>query len=184
MKRHDFRLDSQARVGEDAREMCPLSSHPSDVPTTKLPSVLLLALAWAMLALPSPAGAQEPSAVALPPGVKAVWDADRAFHETTPTRERLCINGLWRWQPAADNAPQPPTAAWGYYKVPACWPGNQDYMQSDYQTLYRDPSWRNTNLKRGPERLVRTHDHHPQRLGGPAHCAGCGVSEFLRGSLC
>ena len=39
-----------------------------------------------------------------------------------------------------------PTAAWGYYKVPACWPGIQDYMQSDYQTLYPDPSWKNTKL--------------------------------------
>ena len=70
----------------------------------------------------------------------------QGFRETTPTRERLCINGLWRWQPAADNALQVPTAAWGYYKVPACWPGIQDYMQSDYQTLYPDPSWKNTNL--------------------------------------
>ena len=30
--------------------------------------------------------------------------------------------------------------------MPACWPGIQDYMQSDYQTLYPDPSWKNTNL--------------------------------------
>jgi hypothetical protein len=36
----------------------------------------------------------EPSAVALPPGVKAVWDLDKAYHETTPTRQRICINGL------------------------------------------------------------------------------------------
>jgi len=38
-------------------------------------------------------------------------------------------------------------ADWGYYKVPACWPGAQDYMQSDYQTLYPAPAWKNTNLK-------------------------------------
>ena len=24
----------------------------------------------------------------------------KAYRETTPTRERICINGLWRWQPA------------------------------------------------------------------------------------
>jgi beta-galactosidase len=82
----------------------------------------------------------------LPAGVKAVWDEAKAFHETTPTRERLCINGLWRWQPAADNALEVPTAAWGYYKVPAAWPGIQDYMQSDYQTLYPHASWTNTRL--------------------------------------
>ena len=36
----------------------------------------------------------------LPDGVRAVWDLNRAHRETTPTRERICINGLWRWQPA------------------------------------------------------------------------------------
>ena len=36
-------------------------------------------------------------AVPLPEGVKAVWDMEKAYRETTPTRERICINGLWRW---------------------------------------------------------------------------------------
>ncbi|MHC1765591.1 MAG: sugar-binding domain-containing protein [Verrucomicrobiia bacterium] len=90
--------------------------------------------------------AQESVAVELPAGVKAVWDAAKASRETTPTRERLCINGLWRWQPATVDARAVPTANWGYYKVPACWPGIQNYMQSDYQTLYSHPSWKNTNI--------------------------------------
>ena len=42
---------------------------------------------------------QDQSAVTLPSGVKAVWDLSKAYHETTPTRERICINGLWLWQP-------------------------------------------------------------------------------------
>src|SRR5258708_367151 len=42
----------------------------------------------------------EPEAAALPAGVAAVWDAGMAYRETTPTRERICLNGLWRWQPA------------------------------------------------------------------------------------
>jgi len=112
----------------------------------KLSSAMLLAGVWAMLAVPCSAAAQDQSGAALPPGVKAVWDPARAGRETTPTRERLCINGLWRWQPAADDALQVPTAGWGYYKVPGCWPGAQDYLQSDYQTLYPGPGWRNTNL--------------------------------------
>jgi len=58
------------------------------------------------------------SAVALPAGVKAVWDLGKAYRETTPTRERICINGLWRWQPAEMKGAQPPTANWGYLKVP------------------------------------------------------------------
>jgi hypothetical protein len=56
---------------------------------------------------------QSQSEVALPPGVKAVWDIAKAFRESTPTRERISINGLWRWQPAADSGVEPPTAAWG-----------------------------------------------------------------------
>jgi hypothetical protein len=107
---------------------------------------MLLAAACGMLALPCLTAAQAQSGLALSPGVKAVWDPAKACRETTPTRERLCINGLWRWQPAADNAFQVPSAAWGYFKVPACWPGSQDYMQSDYQTLYADPIWTNTNI--------------------------------------
>lgn len=114
--------------------------------SSSVPAFLLLAVAGfgALFYLPA---AQAQSGVALPPGVKAVWDLAKAFRETTPTRERISINGLWRWQPAMDSAVEPPSAAWGYYKVPACWPGAQDYMQSDYQTLYADPSWKDTNFR-------------------------------------
>ncbi len=126
--------------------MFPLNSHPSDRSCARLPWAILIVTAWGLLALPCSTAAQGQSSLALPPGVKAVWDSARAYREATPTRERLCINGLWRWQPAADNALQVPTSAWGYYKVPACWPGIQDYMQSDYQTLYPDPTWKNTKL--------------------------------------
>ena len=41
------------------------------------------------------------SAVSLPKGVRAVWDVDKAYREKTPTRERICINGLWQWQPVS-----------------------------------------------------------------------------------
>jgi hypothetical protein len=92
------------------------------------------------------ASAQDKPDVALPPGVRAVWDVSKAWHETTPTRERISINGLWRWQPASSEVAQVPTENWGYYKVPACWPGLQDYMQSDYQTLYKNPHWATANL--------------------------------------
>ncbi len=101
---------------------------------------------WTMLELPCAARAQNDFAVPLPAGVRAVWDATKARRETTPTRERLCINGLWRWQPAAADSREVPTGTWGYYKVPAPWPGVQDYMQSDYQTLYAHPSWNDAKL--------------------------------------
>ncbi|MBP7051696.1 MAG: hypothetical protein KBE65_11825 [Phycisphaerae bacterium] len=82
----------------------------------------------------------------LPAGVQLAWDMSRAYHDTTATRERICINGLWRWQPAEANAEQVPDANWGYFKVPGCWPGITDYMQKDSQTVYPHPSWRSRGL--------------------------------------
>jgi beta-galactosidase len=126
-----------------------MSSHTSHRFSSRFPFALLSAYAGGLFTMPCLIGAQDQTAVALPPGVIAVWDVAKAYKEMTPTRERICINGLWRWQPAADNAQQVPTTGWGYYKVPACWPGIQDYMQGDYQTLYPNPSWKSTNLGEG-----------------------------------
>ncbi len=84
--------------------------------------------------------------MALPEGVRAVWDLDKAYREGTPTRERVCINGLWRWQPAAELTETVPGGGWGYFKVPGCWPGITDYMQKDCQTLYAHPSWADRSL--------------------------------------
>ena len=85
-------------------------------------------------------------AALLPDGVKAVWTLNKSHREMTPTRERICINGLWRWQPAGPESEQTPVGNWGFFKVPGCWPGITDFMQRDSQTLYRHPSWKNTAL--------------------------------------
>jgi len=90
--------------------------------------------------------AAEVAAVPLPAGVQAVWDPSAAYRETTPTRERLSINGLWRWQPARDAPGPVASSVWGYLKVPACWPGITDYMQKDFQTVYTHPSWGGESL--------------------------------------
>ena len=82
----------------------------------------------------------------LPKGVEAVWDLTRAYRETTPTRERICINGLWQWQPAEAKSEEVPKDEWGYFKVPGCWPGITDYMQKDCQTVYRHPNWSSRKL--------------------------------------
>lgn len=87
-------------------------------------------------------------AAALPPGVAPVWDAQLAWRETTATRERMCINGLWRFQPAEPDAAEPPAARWGFFKVPGPWPGITSYIQKDSQTLYRHPAWADTDLRR------------------------------------
>ena len=86
-------------------------------------------------------------AAELPKGVRAVWDVEKAYRRSTPTHERICINGLWRWQPADKDANVVPTEKWGYFKVPGNWPGITDYMQKDCQTVHAHPSWKDRNLR-------------------------------------
>jgi hypothetical protein len=105
----------------------------------------LLALALAVL-MACNAAAQEVDAVDLPQGVRAVWDIGNAYSESTPTRERVCINGLWRWQPAEPTAQDVPAGSWGYFKVPGCWPGITSYMQKDSQTVHAHPEWSGRRL--------------------------------------
>jgi len=85
-------------------------------------------------------------AMSLPSGVQAVWDLAKAQHETTLTRERICINGLWRWQPADVASAEVPTEHWGYFKVPGSWPGISNYMQKDSQTVHAHPAWKGRRL--------------------------------------
>ncbi|HEX4645550.1 MAG TPA: hypothetical protein VH598_08065, partial [Verrucomicrobiae bacterium] len=104
-------------------------------------AVFLVVLAGGL----SGSGAED-SAAPLPPGVKAVWDLSKAYRESTATRERICLNGLWQWQPAEAQSEQPTTNRWGWFKVPGCWPGISDYMQKDCQTVFRHPDWESQNL--------------------------------------
>jgi len=108
---------------------------------------LSLAIVTCLLPTGIPGECQAQSAVSLPKGVKAVWDIAKAYREATPTRERICLNGLWRWQPASDVADAAPEDKWGYFKVPGCWPGITDYMQKDCQTVHAHPSWKGENLR-------------------------------------
>ena len=73
----------------------------------------------------------EPPDFPLPPGVTAVWDLPKASREGTGTRDRICLNGLWRWQPAKPSDTAPPLGKWGYFKVPGFWPGNTNNIQED-----------------------------------------------------
>ena len=89
--------------------------------------------------------AQSAASVPLPEGVKAVWTPATAWRESTPTRERISINGLWRWQPDADAAQAPPQQSWGYLRVPEPWPsGNQ---RSPSRFFYPHPDWSHTTLR-------------------------------------
>jgi len=94
-----------------------------------------------------PGVSQDSAAVQLPDGVKAVWDLDKAYRRSTPTREWICINGLWRWQPADGETNAMPDEDWGYFKVPGSWPGITDYMQKDCQTVHAHPGWKDRSLR-------------------------------------
>jgi hypothetical protein len=115
-------------------------------------SVPNFVLTWVSLAMILPgltegakAASSEPS-VGLPEGVFAEWDVNKAYRETTPTRERICLNGLWRWQPASLPAGDVPGSRWGYFKVPGSWPGITNYLQQDSQTVHAHPEWREIPL--------------------------------------
>jgi len=61
-----------------------------------------------------------------PPEVPRPWDASAAWRQTSMTRERICLNGLWRFLPVLDDVPRnaPPKAGvgWGWFKTPGLWP--------------------------------------------------------------
>jgi hypothetical protein len=100
-----------------------------------------LVVFMSMLVLPPARAVTDEVVATLPPGVKAVWDMTKAFHETTATRERICLNGLWQWQPAEGKSEEVPVSNWGWFKVPGCWPGITDYMEKDCQTVFANSKW-------------------------------------------
>lgn len=103
---------------------------------------VVLCLVWAFTFAVVAADADVP----LPAGVKAVWGLEHAAREKTPTRERVCLNGLWRWQPGGEGKENVPAGSWGFFKVPGAWPGINDYMQKDSQTLFAHPTWKSEKL--------------------------------------
>jgi beta-galactosidase len=83
----------------------------------------------------------------LPPGVTNVWDLASAHRESTATGEQICINGLWRWQPAKNPNGGVPDGKWGYFKVPGSWPGITNYMQKDSQSVHAHRSWKSSSMR-------------------------------------
>lgn len=113
--------------------------------TTQLRASIAVVLCASFLEVPSAIGNDQVAAI-LPPDVQAVWDVGSAAREATATRERICINGLWRWQPAGSDVGKLPESRWGFFKVPGCWPGITNYMQKDCQTVFPHPSWKDNRL--------------------------------------
>jgi hypothetical protein len=121
------------------------------------------------LALGALGGAAAAAPALLPDGVKAVWDLDKAHRERTATRERVCLNGLWRWEPGGGAADAVPDDGWGYFKVPGFWPGRSSYIQEDCQTLHRHPKWSGADLR------GTTAAWYQRELTVPAGWAGCRI---------
>lgn len=107
--------------------------------------LLFVAALFVVAGTLEPLGASQP-AVQLPKGVKAVWDLEKAYREKTPTRGRVCLNGLWRWQPGGRVTEAVPDDGWGYFKVPGSWPGITNYILKDSQTVYIHPKWKDEKL--------------------------------------
>lgn len=116
----------------------------------------------------APAWAQ--TAVELPPGVAAAWDLASARTDRTATRERICVNGLWQWQPADADSDRVPDGQWGWFKVPGAWPGITDYMQKDCQTVHAHPAWQTRRAS------ATTAAWHQRRIEIPAAWAGRRIS--------
>ncbi|MFM1943147.1 MAG: hypothetical protein RI897_2129 [Verrucomicrobiota bacterium] len=90
--------------------------------------------------------AQTSDTAQLPTNIVANWNLQDAQRDITPTRERVCLNGLWQWQPGTPEDATPPASDWGWFKVPGPWPGITDYMQKDSQTLHPHPAWNNLRI--------------------------------------
>ena len=91
------------------------------------------------------AGGQEGAGVSLPAGVKAVWDMAKAQRLASGTREQICINGLWRWQPAGQASDAVPGEGWGYLRLPEPWP--EGGRGGGSQTFFRNPAWAQDALR-------------------------------------
>ena len=80
----------------------------------------------------------------LPPGAeKEPWSLADAWRQTTPTRERVCLNGLWGFRPVLTNeatASVPVSGdCWGWFKVPGIWPNGAWELGGGAQQVWLAP---------------------------------------------
>ena len=52
------------------------------------------------------------------------WDLDHAWKQETTTQEKICLNGLWKFQPELQFGKQPAENEWAYLRVPGEWLGS------------------------------------------------------------
>jgi hypothetical protein len=80
----------------------------------------------------------------LPPDAeKEPWRLDDAWRQTTATREKVCLNGLWGFRPVQTNeakAEVPATGdCWGWFKIPGIWPNSLWEFEAGAQQVWLAP---------------------------------------------
>jgi beta-galactosidase len=82
----------------------------------------------------------------LPAGIELGWD--KANVETVNARRaQICLDGIWRFIPAAEAATEPPKLGWAYIRVPASWQSgrtgreNRSRRRSAFVALGGGPQW-------------------------------------------
>lgn len=108
---------------------------------------MIASVAVVLLLHASSTNAQAPSDPNSTASRSDLWSLEKAYREKTATRERICLNGLWLWQPASDSVNSVPKENWGFFKVPGCWPGVSDSMQKDFQKVQPHPSWKSRDFR-------------------------------------
>ena len=58
-----------------------------------------------------------------PVDIESVWSTDDAYHETSATRNKICLNGYWQFWPEGGPLTQSKTD-WCWQKVPGSWPAS------------------------------------------------------------
>ncbi len=89
---------------------------------------------------------REPAQSAVPTKEQTTWNLKEAKREATPTRERISMAGLWRWQPAGKAMDRVPADGWGYLQVPSPWPGGGD-RKGGSPSFYPNPAWNAGQLR-------------------------------------
>lgn len=71
------------------------------------------------------------------------WSYPGAYRQRSATREKICLNGLWAFQPADEQGTPPQADDWAFLKVPGMWHRNLRnifHLWGKEQTSWKDQS--------------------------------------------
>ena len=142
--------------------------------------IVVLGLIW----LPRGTFGAQQAEAALPAGVKAVWDFDKAFREKSPTRKRVCLNGLWRWQPGAVGQTGRSCRHLGLLQGSRPMAGIERIRSQRIADRLPAPKMAEAGPDQSHQGLVSAGIHRSRRLDRQAHYAVLGLFEFARDRLC